>query len=200
MPVATPSDLRAWLRIPAADWSADDAAAAALLLELAQGVIEEEAGQTLDSSEDTVILDGPTHNDGQHHAAGGSVRLVLPRWPVTAVDSVELLNRDGSVSSTLMHGADYTWSQAGILTRIGGCWPTGDQVVRLTYTAGFVTWPAGLRRIALRLAAQAWTNPANLTQEVLGDHSRSFAAESLGMELSQTDRRVISAYRARTTS
>jgi hypothetical protein len=197
MPVATTEELRRWLRRSTA-FTEEETAQAELFVELAQGVIEEEAGQVLDQSTDTVVLDGPTRDDREFHVATGSRKLVLPRWPVTDVDTVTLLADD----EVLTEGADadYTWSQAGIVTRVGGWWPSGDQVVEVVYTAGFVAWPKSLKRIGLRLAGAPWDNPGGLTAETLGDHSRTWSAESLGMELSNADRRTIGAYRARTTS
>ncbi|MGW2580832.1 hypothetical protein ACWCYZ_05745 [Streptomyces virginiae] len=190
---ATAADLRAWLRLQAA-FTDDETATADLLLGLALGVIEEEAGQPLESSTDTVVLDGPTEDSTPYRTAVRSPRLVLPRWPVTAVHTV---TEDGE---ELVHGrdADYTWSASGIITRRGACWPSGDQVVEVVHTAGFLVLPTGLKRIQLRLAAAGWSNPEGLASESLGDHSRSFAAELLGMELTKADVRVIGAYRART--
>lgn len=193
MSAATAAELRAWLRLQEA-FTDDEAATADLLLALAQGVIEEEAGQPLESSRDTVVLDGPTKDSSPYQSAVRSASLVLPRWPVTAVHTV---TEDGE---ELVHGnsADYTWSAAGVLTRRGGCWPSHDRAITVDYTAGFLLMPAGLKRIELRLAAAGWSNPELLASESLGDHSRSFATEVLGMELTKADLRVIAAYRART--
>jgi hypothetical protein len=197
MPVATPDELRLWLRRSTA-FTAEETAQAALFLELAQGTIEDEAGQPLDSRTDTVTLDGPSREDTEFHAGTGTRKLVLPRWPVTAVESVTLTKDD----ELLTHGPDedYTWSQSGVLTRRGAWWPAGDQAIEVVYTAGFVTWPAGLKWIALRLAGAAWDNPGGLTAEQLGDHRRQWAAEALGMELSRADMRLIGAYQAKTNS
>ncbi|MCY0919609.1 MULTISPECIES: hypothetical protein [unclassified Streptomyces] len=193
MAAATDAELRAWLRLPDA-LTEDESATADLLIELAQGVIEEEAGQALESSTDTVVLDGPTRDGSAYQSASRSDRLILPRWPVTAVHTV---TEDGT---DLTHGTSggYTWSAAGILTRRGATWPSHDQAVEVVYTAGFLLWPPGLKRIVLRLAAAGWSNPEMLASESLGDHSRSFVAEALGMELTKADLRTVSAYKART--
>ncbi|MGW2591958.1 hypothetical protein ACWCXC_17065 [Streptomyces sp. NPDC001515] len=195
MAIATPEELRRFLRLPAA-LTDDETATAELLLELAQGVIEEEAGQALESSTDTVLLDGPTVEDSRYQAATGSRRLILPRWPVTAVLEVTLTDGD----EVLVHGKDedYTWSRTGILSRRGAEWPAGDQVVEVEYTAGYDTWPAALKRIGLRLAGVGWANPEGLSAESLGDHSRSYNTEALGMELTIADRRTLGTYRAQT--
>jgi hypothetical protein len=192
---ATAEQLRLLLRHPDA-FTEDETAAAELLLELAQGVIEDETGQALESFTDTVVLDGPTEDDHEYQAGTGSRKLLLPRWPVTAVISVTLTEDD----EVLAHGnsRDYTWSAAGILTRRGAFWPSHDRAVEVVYTAGHTPVPAGVRRIQLRLAAAGWANPEFLAAETLGDHSRSFSAEGLGMELTDADRRTLGSYRART--
>lgn len=195
MAYATAEHLRLFLRHGLA-FTADEIAQAELLIELAEGAIDDELGQPLEESTDTVTLDGPT----QPGTPGtGSHRLVLPRWPVTAVTSVTLLH-DDAPDETLEHGADhdYTWSESGILTRIGGWWPTGDQAIQVVYTAGYATVPKGVKRAALRLAAAAWGNPELLSSETLGDHSRSWSADALGMTLSQADITALGVYRART--
>ena len=181
---ATTDQLRVWLRLAA--WADGQEEQADLLLDLAGGVIEEETGQSLEESTDTLLLDSD----------GGS-KLVLPRWPVTAVQSVTLVDDDQDL--TFGRDADYTWSAAGVLTRVGGCWPCGDQAVSAVVTAGFSVIPKGITRIELRLASAAWNNPANLASESLGDLSRSWSAEDVGMTLSEADRRQLAAYKARTS-
>ncbi|MGW4030751.1 hypothetical protein ACWEFL_15765 [Streptomyces sp. NPDC004838] len=192
MAIATTEELRRLLRHPE-PFTEDETATAALLLELALGAIEEEAGQALESATDTVVLDGPSRSDGAYQSGTGTDRLILPRWPVTAVTSVEV---DGEA---LVHGhtEDYTWSAAGVLTRVGGHWPSHDRAIEVVYTAGFTKLPTGLKRIGLRLAVGAWANPELLASETLGDHSRSFTAEALGMELTEADKRTVGAYQAR---
>ncbi|WP_435969310.1 hypothetical protein [Streptomyces sp. Qhu_M48] len=194
MAYATADELRRLLRIES--FTEDETATAELLIELAQGVIEGETGQALEQSTDTVILDGPTDEDPRYHPATGSRKLILPRWPVTAVASVSLTDE----AEPLVFGPveDYTWSAAGILHRRGGDWPSQDRAVEVTYTAGYSTIPPGLKRMCLRLAVSGWANPEFLSAETLGDHSRQFSAEALGMELTPADRRTLGAYRART--
>jgi len=193
-------DLRLFLRRATA-FTADEQAQAELLIELAEGTVEDETGQSLEQSLDTVVLDGPTRSDRWPDGPGtGSRKLILPRWPVSSVTSVTWL-RDDADDEVLTEGADadFTWSAAGILTRVGAWWPTEDRSTEVVYTPGYAApLPKGVRRIVLRLAAGGWGNPMLLSAETLGDHSRSFAAESLGMELSDSDRRTLGLYRART--
>ncbi|MFJ4687059.1 hypothetical protein [Streptomyces sp. NPDC088789] len=198
MAYATPDQLRLLLRLPA--FTGDDEARAQLLLDLAEGVIDDETGQALQESTDTVLLDSPTRYRAWPYVQGaGDRRLVLPRWPVKAVASVTVLGEDGT-ADVLDEGADrdYTWSAAGILTRVAACWPLHDRSVQVTYTAGHNPLPKSLPGIELRLAASAWSNPLPVSSESLGDHSISYSAEALGMTLSKADRRTLGLYRART--
>lgn len=199
MTYASAEELRLFLRHPQA-FTDDETAQAELLLELAEGEIDDVTGQSLTLSEDTVVLDAPTRQDPWPDVPGtGSHKLILPRWPVTAVESVTILN-DTAADEELTFGKDhdYTWSASGTLTRVGGWWPTWDQSVQVVYTAGHNPIPAGAKRIELRMAAAAWGNPLLLASESLGDHSRSFSAEALGMSLSEKDRKLLGLYRART--
>jgi hypothetical protein len=196
---ATANELRLFLRHPEA-FTDDETATADLLIELAEGEVEDVTGQSLELSTDTVVLDAPTRQDPWPHVPGtGSHKLLLPRWPVTAVTSVTIL-RDTEADEELTYGADhdYTWSASGTLTRVNSWWPTWDRSVQVVYTAGHSPYPAGAKRIVLRMAAAAWGNPMLLASESLGDHSRAFSAEALGMSMSEKDKKLLGLYRART--
>ncbi|MEU6952074.1 hypothetical protein [Streptomyces sp. NPDC045714] len=197
MPYATAENLRLLLRQPS--FSDDDTATAELLIELAEGVIDEETGQHLEAAEDTVTLDGPVIEDSRYQGTTGSRKLLLPRWPVTAVASVTLTSdTDDGEDLTFGKEQDYTWSRSGILHRRGTEWPTHDRAIEVTYTAGYATVPAGIKRLTLRLAAGGWSNFERLTSESLGDHSKAWAADALGIELTPADRSSLGLYRART--
>ncbi len=182
MALATTEELRRYLR-HSDPWTPDEEATAQLLLDLATGAVEDECGQPLAEGTDTYLVD-----------ALGTRRLVLPRWPLTAVDQV-LLTETGDV---LAEGDDFTWSRSGILYRRGTTWPCAPQAVDVTVTAGWNPVPDGPRGIVLRLAASAWDNAGGaLSSETLGDHSVSYAdPASAGIVLSDADRRALGRYGA----
>lgn len=188
MAYATAEEFRLFVR-HSGPFTEEETAQAEFLLDLAGACIEEEIGQSLELSTDTVTLDG-----------NGARKLVLPRWPVTAVTSVTVLH-DLDDDEVLEFGADhdYTWSAAGTLTRRCACWPEGDRNIEAVVTAGLATTPTSLKRIALRLCVAPWSNPNNLSAESLGDLSRTYnTATDLGMEISNSDRKLLGVYKART--
>ncbi|MBA0126286.1 hypothetical protein H0B56_12110 [Haloechinothrix sp. YIM 98757] len=183
MAFASAEDLRLWMRHPA--FTTDQTETAELLLDLATGRIEDEARQPLEESTDTVTLDG-----------SGTARLLVPRWPVSDVATVTLLE-DGT---TLTEGLteDYTWSSAGILIRRGArAWPAHEAAVEVTYTAGYDPIPMALKHIALRLADSVWDNPDGKTQEQIGDWMRQWSQNVAAAQLDASELRTISAYGAR---
>lgn len=158
----------------------DQADRAQQLLDDAMGVIVREVGQPLDQSTDTVTLD-----------ADGGCELVLPRWPVTAVTSVSVKGSDGTFTA-LAVDTDYEWSQAGILTRVGGFWPRKRRSVAVVFTAGYPTLSADVKRIRRRLAAAGWFNPAGADAENLDDHQVKW--NTPGMELTSGEIRQLEPY------
>ncbi|MFJ2162570.1 hypothetical protein [Streptomyces sp. NPDC087856] len=188
MAYATAEQFRLFVR-HAGPFTDEETAQAEFLIDLAGACIEEEAGQSLELSTDTVTLDGT-----------GTRKLVLPRWPVTAVASVTVLH-DTTDDEVLAEGADhdFTWSASGRLTRRCACWPEGDRNIEVVYSAGLAQIPKSLMRVALRLCVAPWSNPNSLSAESLGDLSRTYnTATDIGMELSNSDRKLVGAYSART--
>ncbi|MFD8556628.1 hypothetical protein ACFV1N_04955 [Streptosporangium canum] len=162
----------------------EETARAELLLALAKGVIDAETGQSLELATTTATLDGV-----------GGRRLLLPRWPVTAVASVTVLDYDDA-ESELVHGTDYRWTSYGRLRRLRDCWPRLEQSIEVTYTAGWDPIPDDVRNICLRLARAGWDNPAGLEAERLGDWNAKYA--TAGMLPTSGELRTLSIYRART--
>ncbi|GAB3856599.1 hypothetical protein GCM10029963_53240 [Micromonospora andamanensis] len=179
---ATVTELRNRLKALGDD---DTDAALTELLEDASAVIDDEVGQSLTLAETTVTVDG-----------SGAEKLILPRWPVTAVAEVVEIDVDGT-ERPLTHREDYTWSQSGVLTRLRRCWPCHDQAVRSTLTAGYDAEDLArrVRRICLRLAIAGRRNPAGADSEDIGDSRVRW--NTPGMELTTGEKRVLARYAAR---
>ncbi len=159
---------------------AAETARAELLLAMATGVIDAETGQPLQLAQSTHVLD-----------ARGGTKLILPRWPVTAVASVTVLDEQDQ-DLTLVHGTDYRWSRFGLLRRVRGCWPCKERSVTVVLTSGHDPVPENVRPICLRLARSGWDNSAGLEAERLGDWNAKYAVP--GMVLTTAEIRTLSAY------
>lgn len=170
----TTNDLRVFLGAEFSD--PDEESRAQLLLDLAVGAVEGEAGQPLESGEVTSTVDGT-----------GTGVLVLPRWPVTAVATV-------TVDDTAVDG--FTFSTDGRLRRTGDIWTSGHANIEVAYTAGFTTVSRDLWKVVLEAAAAAWGTPPNVTQETLGDHSVSYGRAHV--QLNEEQARVARRYQANT--
>lgn len=179
---ATPAQLALHMGV-LAGFDTAQTARAQQLLDDATTEIRDKLAQPIESSTDTVTLDG-----------SGTSKLLLPRWPVTAVTSVTEIDTAG-VETVLVYRTGYTWSDKGILTRVGGRWPCHDRSVRVVCTAGHTVVPANLARICRRLAAAGWDNPAGADQEQLGD--RSVRWNTPGMQLTTAELDTIAGYGVR---
>lgn len=162
MPYATEADLEALVQadIPAAT--------ATLLLELASGAVDGDAGRPLTSAEYDETL------------TGAGTRTLWVDWPLTAVTSVTV---DGDL---LVDGVDYTWSRSGWITRTGGVWPV-DADIDVTYTAGFADGSPELstaKRITLEVAARVAANPQQL-QSLTTDGVAATFGPGLGLDDAQ---------------
>lgn len=162
-----------------------ETARADLLLALATGVIDAELGQSLVLGPSTAELDGT-----------GTHVLLLPRWPVTALTSVTVIDDLGEAPETLVEDDDFRWSAYGKLRRIGCRWPCIERAVEVAYTAGWDPIPDDVRSICLRLAQAGWANPIGLESERLGDWSAKWSTP--GMNLTTNELASLGFYRART--
>lgn len=165
MALAYVSDLEAFLG------STVNATRGQLMIDLATGAVTSAADvPILEVVDDEAIVDGT-----------GAVTLLLPSYPVTAVASVEI---DGEA----LTADEYTWSRSGVIERTAG-WPIGRRNITVTYTHGFADAdvPAEIKKAVLVLAARGMANPFGLTQETLGDLSRSWAAAGMNLTGDEED-------------
>ncbi|WP_030569589.1 hypothetical protein [Streptomyces aureocirculatus] len=113
---------------------------------------------------ETVVLDG-----------NGRSSLLLPVWPTTAVQEVVL---DGQ---ELTDGSDYSWSEAGILRRLGCLlWPDRLRCVQATYSHGWPhdAIPGDIQEVVLERAQAAFTIPVGVQSKTVGGQSVTFGAQA----------------------
>jgi hypothetical protein len=177
MAYATPDELAVWMGLDG--FTAAQTARAELLLGVAQGLVDDELGQNLDVATATVVLRGT-----------GTTELVLPRWPVLLVASVQVEDDD----APLVEGDDYTWDTNGVLTRKCGVWSCRLKVT-ITYTAGWNPIPESVRGVLLDLVAGKWDNAkGGKKSERIADYQVVWAREF--MALSTADKKSLSRYTA----
>jgi hypothetical protein len=134
--------------------------------------------------DDTVVLDG-----------NGRETLLLPVWPTTAVTSVVLDGCD------LTEGTDYSWSDAGILRRLGRrVWPDRLRCLTVTYTHGWL-WddlPGDVQEVVLDQAQIMDAVRPGVQSQTVGGQSVTFgAAGAVGV----TDQwsKAVARYKVRTS-
>ena len=113
---------------------------------------------------DVAVLDG-----------NGRESLLLPVWPTIAVAEVLL---DDTV---LVEGTDYSWSDAGILRRLG-CyrWPDRFRCLQVTYSHGWpsLNIPEDIQEAVLERAEAAFTIPVGVQSKAVGGQSVTFGAQA----------------------
>lgn len=108
---------------------------------------------------ETLTLDGK----------GGAI-LVLPSLRVTAITAVVA---DG----VTLAAAAYSWSQSGLVERVGADWPRKFRSVAVTLTHGYATCPLEVRDFIQQLAENGAATPP-LTKAQVGQVVVTYSAQS----------------------
>jgi hypothetical protein len=193
---ATPDDLAARLGLTLTD---EEYVRAGTLLELASGLIVDEAKQEIDI--DTDVLTMPGTNDAT---------ILLPQRPVVSVESVKLAgaelvegvawyldgNRLVRIPATILLGGLLEEEQFPGGGR-GFGWPT--QTLQITYQHGYLDVPASVKAICVEAVVRVWVNPGSVAQERVGDTSTMYDSSApSGLLLTSTEQRVIRRFFGRT--
>lgn len=137
---------------------------------------------------------------GEAYSGDGGATLFLRNFPVTELQSVSILEADGS--ETAIDGADFVVEAAtGRITfrpaTSPGAFPPPPAALRVTYTAGFAAVPENVVEAAAHLAVWLHGRAAReegVSSERLGDYARTFAAAAAGA-LPGVVRRLLAPYR-----
>ena len=179
MAFSDPEDLRKLLKLETIDEEE-----AGFILGLAEDAVLAEVRQDIAASKDQeVTLDGT-----------GTPVLLLPQVPVSDVSSVVEHDQE------LTEGRDYVWSSSGVLTRLRRAWSALPRSVVVVYSHGHEKVPGVVRSATVQAAARVWPNRQQLSQESIGDYSRSFATSSAPpgrIQLTEYERELLGQYRAK---
>lgn len=117
--------------------------------------------------------------------------LTLPSLHVTAVASVT----DDTTPLTVE--SDYTWSAAGILTRLG-YWSDG-KLVEVQFTHGYSIPPPELVAVVQAVAKRAVNNPDSLTRRTTGPFTDAYSTTGAGqastLALLDSEKEILRRYR-----
>lgn len=152
-PLADPAELAVWLRVPADD------PRLLVTLRSASRRFRGAVGHEVNLVEDDVVtLDG-----------NGRESLLLPVWPTVAVTKVVL---DGA---ELTVDTDYSWSEAGILRRLGcQVWPNRLRCLKVTYSHGWAEIPSDISDAVIEQARAAYRSEPGVKSKAVGGQSVTF--------------------------
>jgi hypothetical protein len=180
--LADPNELAVWLGKPADDLKLLAALRAAT--RRFRGAVGHRMDLVVD---DEVTLDG-----------NGRESILLPVWPTTAVTSVEL---DGEA---LVEGTDYSWSEAGMLRRLGcACWPNRLRCIAVVYSHGFGPdlddIPEDAQEAVIDQARTMFTVVPGVQSRAVGGQSVTFGATA-AVGVSDQWSKAVARYKVRTGS
>lgn len=150
-------------------------------LEQAEGVVRGFCGWHIAPSRtETVLLRSRSGNT-----------LLLPSLHVTAVSTVQ------DDSTALVVEDDYTWSPAGVLTRLG-YW--GDNtIVAVGMTHGYEEVPPEVTGVVQAIAQRAVSNPGSAIRSQAGPFSEAYsqtgANQSIPLTLLDAEKDILRRYR-----
>lgn len=135
-----------------------------MLCEMASAAIDFEIGRPLTQASRTDTV------------RGTGTSSIFVHWPVVSVESV-------SVDGTVLGVDDYGWWPTGELGR--RCW-SKDAQVEVTYTCGFDPADpafAVAKTVCMQAVSDQIDNPNQLSQETVGDWSRSWSAKAIATSM-----------------
>ena len=157
MAIATVGDLEFWIgRI------IDDTDAAQQAIDIASSIVITYCNHSIEQvSNDVIVLDG-----------NGTNTLLLPAYPVTNVDSIEV---DGEA----LDPDDYKWSSKGWIKRVDGLlFPNQPGIIEVTYDHGYASVPDAIKGVVLSLAARINDGSSGIKQETIGSYSVTYGDPS----------------------
>lgn len=146
------------------DRTLPNTARVARLITRAEGIVAADMpGLTFGTGTEQVSLEG----DGDDY-------LVLPRYPVNAVNSV-------TIAGTALTAPEYSFDNLGRVRRLYSArWPDAGTIVVVSYDYGFgaTSVDPAVASVVAELVAARVNNPEHVTQESIGDRSHAFAETS----------------------
>jgi len=182
MLLASADELAARLRV---EFDATEKAQAEKLLELASGLAQRAARQTIAQVEDdTLTLRGTRES---------AVRL--PERPITSIKSVKLDGEEIGEDEWYIDGADLVRSRGRVVnlaeseTAQYGGWGHPEVELEIVYTHGYASVPDAIKAIVIEAAARVWINPGAVESEQYGSERTSY--RTTGLVLTKDEKRTV---------
>ena len=130
-----------------------------------------------------------TSYTAEYHDGGGETSLFVENFPVTALQSVTIVEPGGGQVQIEAAGFDVNAGTGEVRFKAGASggydrFPKGFRNIKVSYTAGFEEVPEAVKEAAAQLAAHLHSSAAReggVAAEKLGQYSRRFAAAGQGM-------------------
>jgi len=175
----------------------DEVARADTLLELASGIIVDEAKQEIELGS-TTFTRRSVYGD----------RFRLPQRPVVSVDEVQLALLDNAAevipaTSWYLDGDEVVrvGSMPSVASEMyfghsGRGWLGPSWSLTVTYTHGFEEIPPAIKALTLEMVVRVWVNPGSVAQEGVGDTSTLYyyasnTPDASGLLLTRVEARML---------
>jgi hypothetical protein len=181
--LASIDELEARLRV---EFDAAEKDAAKKLIELASGLVQRAARQTI-----AEVKDDELRMRGSREFA-----IRLPERPITSIKSVTLDGTELNADDFYIDGADLVRRRGTVADISDGSrcligWGNPDVEMMVVYTHGWALKdiPAAIKAVVLESVTRVWVNPGAATQERYGSEAAEYRAT--GMTLTKDERRTV---------
>jgi hypothetical protein len=170
------------------EFTAQEDTRADTLLTLASGLVQREARQEIEQTEDDTLTRRGTAED----------RIRLPERPVTEVSSVTLAGDTLTVDEDWYLDGDELVrmpapSSATFPHVPASGWGLPDEELVIVYTHGYATIPDAIKVIVLEAVVRVWVNPGAVMSERYGSEQAVYATQGVpnGMLLTEAERETV---------
>jgi len=170
-PLVSTDDFSEWFSIDAP--TASELARMQTAIEIASAECRSETQQQLTVISETITI----------HPRPNTCEIILPQWPVTAVDSI-IIN-----GTQLTADTDYFWERTGIIRFLTYQLLTPRYPLTVRYTHGWDPLPRDLAGVCLSLSKRLYDSPdaQHVEKEALGDWSVTYTSKTDGLTTGEVE-------------
>jgi hypothetical protein len=117
----------------------------------------------------------------EYYDANRTNEIMLKKAGVTAITSVYLDSSRVWAADSLVDASEYGFMQPNLLRKYSGTWGAGTQILKVTYTAGYIVIPADVEDACIMLVEQRYRRKndrqSNKTSQSKVNESVSYLTE-----------------------